>query len=98
MEKVQKGTAKIITGLDNMPDVKHTRSSLQLMKKAAGRFVCSLITYRREKKKKTQVSKASKKKYEGLSGLNQELSGETISKLYLIYIMELPFQIPIYKG
>lgn len=52
MEKVQKGTAKIITGLDNMPDVKHTRSSLQLMKKAAGRFVCSLITYRRKKKKK----------------------------------------------
>lgn len=56
MEKVQKGTAKIITGLDNMPDVKHTRSSLQLMKKAAGRFVCSLITYRREKKKKKDSS------------------------------------------
>lgn len=48
MEKVQKGTTKIITGLDNMPDVRHTRSSLQLMKKAAGRFVCGLITYRRK--------------------------------------------------
>lgn len=35
-----------------MPDVKHTRNSLQLMKKAAGRFVCSLITYRRKMKKK----------------------------------------------
>lgn len=50
------------------------------------------------KKRLLKASKASKQKYEGLSGLNQELNGETLSKLCLIYIMESPFQIPIYKG
>lgn len=44
LENIRKGTTELITGLDNMPDSKDTRGSLQLTKYAAGRFVCGLIT------------------------------------------------------
>lgn len=61
MQKDQAGTTKMVTGLENMPDSKDTRSLLQLMrKKAAGRFVCSQIRGGGKFKKKNLFKMAYK--------------------------------------